>query len=77
MFVSIIAVVTALALAITSAFTFWPVTAWYDFYRPLVMLIAGYFGGIGIAWIFYDINGRIISSYKKNYTKPSNYARFL
>ena len=77
MFASIIAVITALALSITSAFTFWPVHQWYDFYRPLVMLIAGYVAGIGICWIFYDINGRIMSSYKKKYDKPSNWARFL
>ena len=77
MFASIIAVITALALSISSAFTFWPVHQWYDFYRPLVMLLAGYVAGIGICWIFYDINGRIISSKKKVYTKPSNWARFL
>ena len=77
MFASIIAVTTALALSITSAFTFWPVHQWYDFYRPLVMLLAGYVAGIGICWIFYDINGRIMSSYKKKYDRPSNWARFL
>ena len=77
MLVSIVCVVCALALSITSAFTFWPVTAWYDFYRPLVMLIAGYFAGIAISWIFIDISGRIISSKKKNYTSPSKFARFL
>ena len=67
----------ALALSVSSAFTFWPVHMWYDFYRPIVMFIAGYFVGLAITWIFYDINGRIISSYKKKYTKPSNWARFL
>lgn len=77
MIVSILCVTCALALSITSAFTFWPVTAWYDFYRPLVMLIPGYLSGIAIAWIFIDINGRCISSFKKQYTRPSNWARFL
>ena len=77
MLVSIVCVVCALALSISSAFTFWPVTAWYDFYRPLVMLIAGYFAGIAICWIFIDISGRIICSKKKNYEKPSKFARFL
>ena len=43
MLVSIVCVVCAIALAITSAFTFWPVTAGYDFYRPIVMFIAGLF----------------------------------
>ena len=77
MFVSIICIACALALSLTSAFTFWPVQAWYDFYRPLVMFIAGYLGGIAFSWIFIDINGRVISSYKKKYDTPSNWARFL
>ena len=77
MFVSIICVVVALALSITSAFTFWPVHQWYDFYRPLVLFIAGYFLGLGIAWIFYDISGRITVSKKKNYMQPGKFARFM
>ena len=77
MLVSIIAVCTALALSITSAFTFWPVHEWFDFYRPLVMFIAGYFGGILIAWVFFDLSGRITVSFKKKYDKPSKFARFM
>ena len=77
MFVSIVAVVIGLALSITSAFTFWPVHQWFDFYRPLVLFIAGYFAGIGACWVFLDITGRIMVSYKKNYNKPSKTARFL
>lgn len=77
MFVSVFCVICALALSISSAFTFWPVTIWYDFYRPIVMFLAGYFAGLAFSWIFIDISGRLISSYKKKYDKPSNYARFL
>jgi len=77
MFVSILCAITALSLSITSAFTFLPVHVWYDFWKPLVMLLAGYLAGIAIAWIFIDISGRIICSYKKKYDKPSNFARFL
>ena len=77
MVITIFCLVCALALALTSAFTFWPVTVWFDFYRPLVMFIAGYFAGIAICWIFIDVNGRIICSYKKKYEKPSKWARFL
>ena len=76
-FVSIVCIVCALGLSISSAFTFLPVQVWYDFWKPLVMFIAGYLGGIAICWIFIDVNGRIISSYKKKYDKPSNCARFL
>ena len=78
MFASLLAFICALGLSISSAFTFWPVAPhWYNFYRPIVMFLAGYVAGIAIAWIFYDINGRIMASYKKKYTKPSNWARFL
>ena len=77
MFPTILMLTAAVALSVSSAFTFWPVHMWYDFYRPLVMFIAGYFVGLAITWIFYDINGRIMSSYKKKYTQPSNWARFL
>jgi len=77
MFVSIFCVVCALALSITSAFTFLPVQFWYDFWKPLVMLIAGYLAGVAICWIFYDINGRMMSSFKKKYDRPSNWARVL
>ena len=77
MFVTIICLIGALALSVSSAFTFWPVTIWYDFYRPLVMFIAGYFAGLALAWIFIDVSGRIISSKKKTYDKPSRFARFL
>ena len=77
MLVSIVCVVCALALSLSSAFTFWPVTVWYDFYRPIVMFIAGYFAGIAISWIFIDVSGRLISSFKKKYDKPSHFARFL
>lgn len=73
----ILCLVCAVALSVTSAFTFWPVQQWYDFYRPIVMLLAGYLGGVAISWIIIDISGRCISSFKKEYTHPSNYARFL
>ena len=77
MLISIICVAVAAILSITSAFTFWPVHQWYDFYRPIVMFIAGYFAGLALAWIFLDISGRVMCSKKKTYTKPSKFARFL
>ena len=77
MFVSIVCVICALALALSSAFTFWPVINWFDFYRPIVMFIAGYLAGIAICWIFVDISGRIMCDKKKKYDKPSKFARFL
>ena len=41
------------------------------------MFIAGYLAVIALAWIFIDICGRIMSSYKKKYDRPSKFARFL
>ena len=41
------------------------------------MFIAGYFAGLALAWIFFDIAGRVMCSKKKTYTKPSKFARFL
>ena len=77
MFVSIFCVAVGAILSIVSAFTFWPVQMWYDIYRPIVLFIAGYFGGLAIAWIFFDLAGRFTVSYKKNYAKPSKFAHFL
>lgn len=77
MFVSIVCLVSAVALSVSSAFTFWKVVNWYDLYRPVVMFIAGYIAGIIISWVFIDICGRLMSSYKKKYDKPSNFAKFL
>ena len=77
MLISIICVSVAVILSIVSAFTFWSVHQWYDFYRPIVMLIAGYFGGLACAWIYLDLNGRLTVSFKKQYTRPSKRARFL
>lgn len=77
MLVSFICVAVAVILSVTSAFTFWPVQMWYDFYRPIVMFIAGYFAGLALAWIFFDITGRLTVSYKKKYMKPSKFAKVL
>lgn len=77
MLVSLICVAVAVILSVTSAFTFWPVQMWYDFYRPIVMFIAGYFAGLALAWIFFDITGRLTVSYKKKYMKPSKFAKVL
>ena len=65
------------ALAITGSLTFWPVQAWYDFYIPIVLFIAGYVGGLFlIVWNVYWIAGKIISL-KKNRDKPSRVARWM
>ena len=80
MFPSIVAIVSALALSITSAFTFFRINATSELWKIaliILMLLAGYLAGIALMWIFFDINGRIICSKKKKYEKPSKWARFL
>lgn len=77
MYVSIVAILTGLILALTGSFFFWPVHYWFDFYKPLLLFVGGYFLGIGLCWIFLDIAGRLMSSYKKKYDKPSKVARFF
>ena len=37
---------SAIALSITGSLTFWQITQPYQFYRAIVLLIGGYFGGI-------------------------------
>lgn len=77
MFISFVAVTTALLLTITGTLTFWPMAQWYNIYRPIVLMIGGYVAGVMLMWIFYEIFGRLLSSYKKQYDKPSRFARFL
>jgi len=79
MLVYLIAILSGIAFALAGQLTFWPVTteAPFHFWRPIILLVAGYFIGIGIAWIFYDISGRLTVSYKKDYRKPTRFARRL
>lgn len=66
----------AIALAVIGPFSFWPITAGYDFYIPIVLFIAGYIGGIALWWIFIDIFGRILSLFEKP-KKVNKAARFI
>ena len=77
MLVFLFSIVTGIGLAVLGHFTFWHVNSGVDFYRPLVLFIGGYFLGIGLAWIFYDISGRLTVSLKRDYHKPSKFARFM
>ena len=78
MLVEIICLACGIALATCGAIWFWPVCPdWWNFYRPIVLFVAGYLAGVAISWIFFDIAGRLTSSYKKTYDKPSKFARFM
>ena len=65
----------ALALPIVGSLTFWPVQHWYDFYIPIVLLIAGFFGGIIIEFIVVGTISLFVNR-DKNRTKPSRWAYF-
>ena len=68
-------IICALALPIVGSFTFWPVTQPYDFYKPIILLIAGFFGGIILEFIIVGTISLFVGN-KKEYTKPSKWAYF-
>ena len=75
MTIFISSLIASLALAITGSLTFWKVTAWYDFYIPIILFLAGYLGCIAIWWCLLWLFGRVY--YKKEpYTKHSKWAKF-
>lgn len=66
-------IVCALGLPIVGSLTFWPVQHFYDFYIPIVLLIAGFVGGIIIEFIIVFIISLCVNS-KEDRTKPSKWA---
>lgn len=69
MILRIFTLLVGAGLAIAGSLSFWPVTSGVDFYRPIVLFIAGYILAIALAWVYIDITGRILLKiYKK---KPS------
>lgn len=63
--------------AIIGLYTFWPVHAFYQIYRPLLLFVGGYVLGIIILWCFCDIVGRVIDNKNKEYDVPNTFARNL
>lgn len=77
MILEIVILTIGFLLATVGVCTFWPVTEFYEIYRPIVLFIAGYVFGIGLLWIFADLAGRIVDNKNKEYTEPSVFARNL
>lgn len=75
MFLIIFILACTIALPIVGSLTFWPVQQWYDFYIPIVLLVAGFFGGIIIEFIVVGSISLFVGN-KKEYTKPSKWAYF-
>ena len=65
----------AIALAVVSSLTFFPVQYGYDFYKPILMFLAGYIGGIVIWWILIWLFGRFVNT-NINKPKQSAWSRF-
>ena len=75
MFFIISFLIGALGFALAGSFTFWKVTQGLDFYKPIVLFIAGYF----ITFFVFVIISLIICfclSLKKEYKKPNKLAKF-
>lgn len=64
-------------LAVVGACTFWPVTLFYQIYRPLLLFFGGYFFGVVLLWIYCDVVGRIMDNKNKEYNVPNVFARNL
>ena len=75
MFIFIASLLMSTALAVSGSLTFWKITAPYEFYKPIVLFIAGYVGSIIIWWILIWLFGRPFNP-KKERSKPSAWAKF-
>ena len=75
MFLFYFIVACAISLPIVGSLTFWPVQQWYDFYIPIVLFFAGFFGGI-IITIAVVFTCSLFVNTKKERTKPSKFAYF-
>ena len=73
MFLIIFIILCAVGLPVAGSLTFWPVQHWYDFYIPIVLLVAGFFGGIIIEFIVVFIISCCVNS-RKDRQKPSKWA---
>ena len=77
MVLEFVIIALGLILATVGALTFWPVSVFYEIYRPIILFVAGYLVGIILLWVFCDVAGRIVDNKNKEYTEPSKFARNL
>lgn len=69
MFLVFFIIACAIGLPIVGSLTFWPVQAWYDFYIPIVLFFAGFFGGM-LASLAITFIASLFVNQKKERTKP-------
>lgn len=68
MYIGISCFLAGIALAVSGSLTFWKVLEGIDFYKPLILFLAGYIGLLFLWWVVMDIYGRVLclkSDYKK------------
>lgn len=75
MLIFLCSVIVTIANAVVGSLTYWPVTHWYDFYIPIVLLIGTYIATLALWWIFLTLVG-LKYSLKKDYDKPFPFAKF-
>lgn len=76
MFIEFIFLVISLVLAFVSAFTFWPVQQWFDFYKPILMFAGTYLGLVAGSFLVLYLLSFLISK-KKEYKKVSLLSRII
>lgn len=77
MILEFVFLVISLSLALISSFTFWPVTQWLDFYKPLLMFVSTYLGLVFVTFFgLYGLSLLLINK-KKEYTKVSWLSRVI
>lgn len=75
MIFEIFTLLCSVGLAVTGSLTFWPVHHWYDFYIPIVLLIAGYLAGIALICLWLTFATLFVNT-KKEPKKINKWARF-
>ena len=73
MFLVFFILACSIGLPIAGSLTFWPVQHWYQFYIPIVLFLAGFFGGIIMSFAITFIASLFVNT-KKERTKPGKWS---
>ena len=75
MLIFLVSILLSVGVSVLSSLTFWPVSQWYDFYKPLVMFIATYVATIIMWWCLIWLFGRLVNTNPKK-KKQDGWSRF-
>ncbi len=75
MYIELLLLLLATANTVIGNFTYWKVSSWQNFYRPIVLFIATYIISLLLICLFYVVVGRIIKpeKHKNNISKLSQF----